>query len=129
VRGEAEFQYLVLRVIPSLARGEMINAGVVVYCPARDYLGARVGLDRERLSALPSEGVDPDQVAASLEGLRRIAEGDPQAGPLARMPAAERFGWLAAPASTSIQASPAHTGFTDDPAATLDRLYKVLVAG
>lgn len=129
MHGEAEFQYLVLRVIPSLDRGEMINAGVVVYCRAHDFLGARVGLDRERLAALPSEGVDPAQVAASLEGLRQIAEGDPEAGELARMPIGERFGWLAAPSSTSIQASPAHTGFTDDPAATLDRLYEVLVAG
>lgn len=127
MHGGAEFQYLVLRVIPSLERGEMINAGVVVYCSRLGFLRARVELDRERLSALPSEGVDPDEVAQSLESLRQVAEADPRAGPLARLPARERFGWLAAPSSTSIQPSPVHTGFTEDPAATLDRLFEALV--
>lgn len=128
MHGSAEFQYLVLRVIPSLERGEMINAGVVVYCPRQGFLRARVGLDRRRLAALPANGLDPDEVEASLEALRQVAEGDPASGPLARMPVAERFGWLAAPSSTSIQASPVHTGFTDDPVATLDRLFASLVA-
>ena len=45
------FEYVVLRVVPRVDRGESINAGVVLYCQALDYLGCRVHLDRNRLAA------------------------------------------------------------------------------
>jgi Protein of unknown function (DUF3037) len=54
--------------------------------------------------------------------------GDPSAGPLAALPASERFGWVVAHSSTIIQPSPSHTGLTDDPGATLERLFGSLVA-
>lgn len=128
MRGGAEFQYLVLRVVPSVERGERINAGVVVYCPKLDFLDARVGLDRTRLRAIAPEGFDTDEVALSLDALGDIARGAPAAGALGRMTPTERFGWLAAPASTAIQPSAVHTGLTHDPRATLDRLFRSLVA-
>jgi len=40
---------------------------------------------------------------------------------------AERFHWLVSPSSTVIQPSEVHTGLTDDPAATLDHLFRTLV--
>lgn len=121
----AEFQYVLLRVVPALDRGERINAGVVVYCPQRDFLAARVALDAGRLAALPG-GLDPAAVAERLEAMRRVAAGE-GADALAAMPAQQRFGWLAAPASTAIQPSPIHTGLTGDPQATLDHLFTTLV--
>ena len=39
------FEYAVLRVVPRIERGESLNAGVLVYCRQRDYLGSRVHLD------------------------------------------------------------------------------------
>jgi hypothetical protein len=56
-----------------------------------------------------------------------VAAADPAAGPLAALPASERFGWLVAPSSTIIQFSPVHTGLTDNPAETLDELFAGLV--
>jgi hypothetical protein len=47
---------------------------------------------------------------------------------VAALDASERFHWLAAPASTVIQPSPVHTGVTHDPAATLEHLFRRLVA-
>ena len=44
------------------------------------------------------------------------------------MTASERFGWLASPSSTVIQPSAVHTGLSDDPPATLGRLFTQLVA-
>jgi hypothetical protein len=38
-----------------------------------------------------------------------------------------RFHWLVSPRSTVIQMSPVHTGRTDDPAASLERLLDTLV--
>ena len=73
--GPAEFQYLILRVVPSLERGERINAGVVVFCQQRDYLAAKVQLDRDRLAALSAGSLDHEEVVANLEALRDIAAG------------------------------------------------------
>jgi len=57
-----------------------------------------------------------------------IAAGDPAAGgPIAHLERGERFHWLAAPSSTMIQPSAIHTGFSDRPQETLDRLFGELV--
>jgi hypothetical protein len=120
------FSYSIVRVVPRVERGESFNAGVVLFCRRLDFLSARIGLDRARLAALGPE-TSPDTVLSQLEALVRLADGDPAAGQLAQLPASERFGWLVAPSSTIIQLSPAHTGLTDDPAATLDALFVDLV--
>ncbi len=110
------FQYAILRAVPRVERGECLNVGVVLYARTRDFLGMRVALDADRLRAL-SPDTDPEPLRRQLEGLMRIAAGDPAAGPIARLPFPQRFHWLVAPSSTSIQTSPVHTGMCDDPAA------------
>jgi Protein of unknown function (DUF3037) len=120
------FSYAVVRVVPRVERGERFNAGVIVYCRQRGFLGARVYLDERRLAALAPD-TPPDEVRAHLEALTRVAAGDPESGPIARMPASERFGWLVAPSSTIIQPSDVHTGLSRDPQATLDALFAELV--
>jgi hypothetical protein len=62
-----------------------------------------------------------------VDGLARVAAGAPAAGPIAALPASQRFHWLVAPASTVVQPSAVHTGLCDDPAAALDRLFHRLV--
>jgi hypothetical protein len=121
------FQYALLRVVPDLARGELLNAGVVVFCRTRSFLAARAALDRARLAAL-APTADADAIAAHLAVLERIAAGAPEAGPVAALAPSERFHWLVAPSSTVVQPSPVHTGLTDDPAAVLDHLFDTLVA-
>jgi Protein of unknown function (DUF3037) len=124
--GRSQFAYAILRVVPRIERGECMNAGVVLYCQARDFLAARVYLDERRLAAL-AEGVAPAAVRAHLDALVRIAEGAPDAGPVADLPPQQRFGWLVSPSSTIVQPSEVHTGLCDDPAATLDGLFAELV--
>jgi hypothetical protein len=120
------FQYAIVRVVPRVERGERVNAGVVLFCRPRRFLDARMALDPERLRAIAPDA-DVDAVRGHLDAFCRIAEGDPGAGPIAALPASERFHWLVAPSSTIIQCSPVHTGLTDDPAAELDRLVERLV--
>ena len=121
------FQYATLRVVPSLERGEFINAGVVLFCRRRDFLAARVDLDERRLAALAPD-LDAAQVREHLHALVRIAAGEPSGGPVSAMEPSERFGWLVAPSSTVIQPSPVHTGLCDDPRRMLERLFAELVA-
>ncbi len=120
------FSYAILRVVPRVERGERFNAGVVLYCRQRAFLGARVDLDVRRLNVL-APGSPADEVRAQLDALVRVAEGDPDCGPIARMPQSERFGWLVAPSSTIIQPSDVHTGLSENPPATLDGLFAELV--
>lgn len=123
---EAPFQYSVLRVVPDVERGERLNAGVVLYAPTLRFLGARVGLDEERVTALWA-AADAPALARHLDGLARIAAGDPDAGPIASLPPSQRFHWLVSPSSTAVQPSEVHTGLCDDPAAALAHLFRRLV--
>jgi hypothetical protein len=120
------FEYAIVRVVPRVERGERLNAGVVLFCRPRRFLAARVHLDDPRLRALDPQA-DPGQVRAHLEAIERIARGDADAGPIARLSAAERFHWLVAPSSTIIQPSEVHPGLCSDPAAELDHLFATLV--
>ena len=45
------FDYAVVRVVPRVEREEFVNAGVIVLCLERDFLDARVRLDRARVLA------------------------------------------------------------------------------
>ena len=120
------FSYAILRVVPSVERGECLNAGVVLFCRQRGFLGARVAVDEARLNAL-GRGIPIAEVEAHLDALVRVAEGAPDAGPIATLDQSERFGWLAAPSSTIVQPSAVHTGLCEDPAETLDALFERLV--
>ena len=124
--GEHTYDYAIIRVVPRVERGEMINAGVIVHCPERDYLGARIALDRARLAAI-APGADLAEIEDALAVIPWIAAGDPRGGPIAALPRGERFHWLVAPRSAMIQPSPVHTGLCDDPAAVLDDLVRRLV--
>lgn len=39
------FDYAIIRVVPRVEREEFINAGVILSCPARQFLEAVVELD------------------------------------------------------------------------------------
>jgi hypothetical protein len=120
------YQYAIVRVVPRVDRGECLNAGVVLLCRSRAYIGARTELDEGRLAALAPD-IDPATVRPHLAAIERIARGDPAGGPMAALSAAERFHWLVSPASTIIQPSEVHTGLTDDPATELEHLFATLV--
>jgi DUF3037 family protein len=126
-RAPDAFQYAVWRVVPSIERGEALNVGVVVFCRRRSFLKARTHLDPERLRTF-SPTLDVDALARHLDGMVRVAAGDPAGGVVARLDQSERFGWLTAASSTIVQPSPIHTGLCDDPDAVLDRLFARLVA-
>ena len=121
-----QFQYAIVRVVPRVERGECLNAGVILLCRPQRFLAAAVGLDRERLAAL-APGLDPVAIEDHLAAIERIARGDADAGPIARLGQGERFHWLVAPSSTVIQPSEVHTGLCVDPAAELAHLFERLV--
>jgi hypothetical protein len=120
------FEYALLRVVPRVERGECINAGVLVYCRAKSYVGARTDLDEARLLAL-DPNADLPGVRAALRAVEGVCAGGEAAGQAAHDDAGRRFRWLIAPRSTVVQPGPVHTGLTADPAAEAERLLNLLV--
>ena len=126
MRNQLPYDYSVIRVAPRVDREEFINVGVILSCPDRQFLGARIALDRARLKGLFPEA-DLDVIEAHLAAIPAICAGGEEAGPIGRLSQRERFHWLVAPRSTMIQPSPVHTGRCSDPALALDRLMQRMV--
>jgi hypothetical protein len=120
------YDYAVVRVVPRVEREEFINAGIILSCPAQDYLGARIELDENRLRALDPR-VNMETVRAHLASIPLICAGGAEAGPIGLLSRRERFHWLVAPRSTIIQVSPVHTGRCTDVGGTLEHLLDVMV--
>ena len=123
---DCAYDYAIVRLVPRVDRGEAVNVGIILSCPERGYLEARIELDVARLRALDA-GFDVETARAHLDAIPRICRGGPEAGPIGELAPRARFHWLVAPRSSVIQVSPVHTGRTDDPAAALGRLVQMLV--
>ncbi len=120
------YDYAVIRVVPRVEREEFVNVGVVVSCPEHAFLEAKIEVDAARIAALDPT-LDLEAIGAHLATIPVICKGGEAAGPIGRLSPRERFRWLAAPRSTAIQLSPAHTGRCDDPSALLERLMQTMV--
>jgi hypothetical protein len=120
------YDYAVVRVVPRVERGEFINAGVIVSCAATGFLEARIELDEARLLAL-DPGADVVGIRAALAAIPRICAGGTAAGALGALSARERFHWLVAPRSATVQTSPVHTGRCKALGPAIERLLDLTV--
>ncbi|HZM88238.1 MAG TPA: DUF3037 domain-containing protein [Blastocatellia bacterium] len=126
MRDHYPYDYAVLRVVPRVEREEFVNVGVIVSCPARDFLEARIELDEQKLAALDS-ALDVEAIRTYLAAIPIICAGGEQAGPIGQLTQRERFHWLVAPRSTIIQTSPVHTGYCREPLEVLEHLLNTMV--
>lgn len=123
MRAPSSFDYAIVRVIPRIEREEFVNAGVILYCFAQDFLGARIELDEARLLAL-APNADLPLIRRHLAVIPRLCAGGASAGPIGALSQRERFNWLVAPRSTILQTSATHSGMCADPEAALERLIE-----
>jgi hypothetical protein len=126
VRDHYPYDYAVFRVVPRVEREEFVNVGVIVSCPAKDILEDRVEQEEQRLMALDS-ALDVESIRAHLATIPAICAGGEQAGPIGQLSQRERFHWLVAPRSTTIQTSPVHTGWCENPNEVLEHLLNTMV--
>ena len=126
MRDHYPYDYAVFRVVPRVEREEFVNVGVIVSCPAKDFLEARVELDEQRVAAL-DPSLDLESIRAHLATIPAICAGGEQAGPIGQLSQRERFHWLVAPRSTTIQVSAVHTGSCSDPTEVLEHLLDTMV--
>ena len=120
------YDYAIVRVVPRVDRGEFVNAGVIVSCAATGLLRAAIELDEARVLAL-DPGADLPGLRAALAAIPRICTGGTAAGALGQLSARERFHWLVAPRSTSVQTSAVHSGRCADLDGVLDKLMRAMV--
>ena len=121
------FEYAVVRIVPDIEREEFLNAGLILFCRPRQYLRARTALDTDALAAICPDS-DVEALGEQLDFLEAVADGTLDAAPFTSMSQSERFHWLTTPRSTLVQPGPLHAGTSDDPDATFDHLFGVLVS-
>ncbi len=120
------YEYAVIRVVPRVEREEFLNVGVVLYCHEKKNLQLQLDLRPERLKGF-APLLDLEELSKHLQAFEKIAHGEQGAGPIAALPAAERFRWLTATRSTMVQTSKVHTGYCHQPEAEIGRLFELLV--
>jgi len=120
------YDYAIVRVVPHVERGEFVNAGVIVACASQGFLKALVELDDVRVHALDAT-LDLESIRGALQAIPAICAGGETAGPIGRLSLRERFDWLVAPRSTSIQLSPVHVGRSADLDSELRHLMDKMV--
>lgn len=124
--GKHLFEYAVIRVVPRVEREEFVNVGIVLFCKQQRYLKTRFRMDKERLLSLfPS--LDLADVKSYLDAFEKVASGDKDGGPIARLDLPSRFRWLTATRSTVVQSSKIHPGLCDDLDKAIEKLFHQLV--
>lgn len=121
------YEYAVIRVVPRVEREEFINIGLMLYCKRQKYLRIKYTIPIQKIQAFCTE-FDIAQLQINIEAFAGICEGKKTAGPIAQLEKDERFRWLTAVKSSSIQTSRPHSGFSDNLDHTFDRLYAEIVA-
>jgi hypothetical protein len=126
VRDHNSYDYAVVRIVPRVEREEFVNVGVIVSCPQKEFLQARIEVDESRLKAL-DPSIDIEAIRAHLASIPAICAGGAQGGTIGKLSRRERFDWLVAPRSTIIQTSKVHTGRCTDPSTLLEHLLDKMV--
>ncbi|MDH6303609.1 hypothetical protein M2459_000457 [Parabacteroides sp. PF5-5] len=126
MQGMHLYEYAVIRVVPRVEREEFINVGLILFCKKAKYIKAQYELNEKKLSLFPSE-LDMECLQNSLDAFTKICSGKEAGGTIGSFEIHERFRWLTAVRSSSIQTSRPRTGFSSDLDATFERLYHELV--
>ncbi len=120
------YEYAVIRVVPKVEREEFINIGLLLFCKRQKYLRIEYHIVPEKIQSICAE-FDINQLKENVESFVKIGQGKKDGGPIGAFEISERFRWLTAVKSSSIQTSRPHSGFSADLDATFEKLYAELV--
>lgn len=121
-----QYEYAIVRVVPAVEREEFVNVGVILFCKKRKFIRMKYHISQDKILMLKPDA-DLEEILKNLEAFRIIADGEKGGGPIALMDQAERFRWLSAVRSASIQTSRPHTGLSDDLGKTFNTLFDEMV--
>ena len=121
MQGKHLYEYAVIRLVPKVEREEFFNVGIILFSKRAKYIKALYKVDENKLNLFSSE-LDRESLFANLHVFDKICSGT-----IAALDVPERFRWLTAVRSASIQTSRPHPGFSDDLDRTLEILFRELV--
>lgn len=124
--GKHLYEYAVIRLVPRVEREEFLNVGIILFSKASKYLGCKSFIDTEKLKLFPCE-LEIEEIENNLKAFEKICSGSKEGGEIAQWEIPDRFRWLTAQRSSSLQTSRPHNGFSDNLEATLERLFEELV--
>ena len=119
------YDWALVRVVPRVETGDGEAVGVALHARRAGVFALHLAAAPDALAAHLAArwpGLDARLLACALRGMEAVAGGADAGGPLGRLPASERFHWLAATRSGVLQAGPVRTGMSADPAAEAARL-------
>jgi hypothetical protein len=121
-----QYEYAIVRIVPAVEREEFVNAGVILFCKKRKFIRMKYRLYQDKILTLRPDA-QMEEIRKNLEAFRIIADGEKEGGPIASLDMAERFRWLSAVRSASIQTSRPHIGLSDDLEKTFNSLFDEMV--
>ena len=124
--GKHLYEYAVIRLVPRVEREEFLNVGIILFCKGANYLNCKHQIDTEKLKLFSCE-LEVEEIENNLKAFEKICSGSKDGCPVAQWEIPDRFRWLTAQRSSSLQTSRPHNGFSDDLDATLERLFGELV--
>jgi len=126
MQGKLLYEYAVIRLVPRVEREEFLNMGIIFFCKQTGFLKCLYTVNEQRIAAFCNE-IDIPQLSSNLQSFCKIAAGNEDAGPIAKLDTPSRFRWLTAIRSTILQTSRVHPGLCSNEEATLQELYQKLV--
>jgi len=120
------YEYAIVRVVPVVEREEFVNAGVILFCKKQKLVRMQYQLREEKILSL-KPNADLEEIQKNLEAFCKIAAGEKNNSPIAQLDPAERFRWLTAVRSASIQTSRPHPGICTDLEKTFQTLFEDMV--
>lgn len=124
--GKHLYEYAVIRLVPRVEREEFLNVGIILFSKSSNYLNCKHQIDTEKLKLFSCE-LEVGEIENNLIAFGKICSGAKDGGPVAQWEKSDRFRWLTAQRSSSLQTSRPHNGFSDDLDTTLQRLFAELV--
>jgi hypothetical protein len=120
------YEYAVIRVVPKIEREEFINVGLILFSKRQRFIRFEYHIPADKIRSFCQQ-FDIEQLKENLESFTKICAGAKDGGPIAQLEIDERFRWITAVKSSSIQSSRPHPGFSTNLDATFDKLYEELV--
>ncbi|MCB1633492.1 MAG: DUF3037 domain-containing protein [Xanthomonadales bacterium] len=131
MNNKVSYTYMVLRYVHDVTTGEFVNVGVAMHAPDARFVGALCRNTYGRLNKV-FPGVNADHFKSLMRHIQaqfeRFGERLSEELPLHRSNSVEDFARTVLPADdSSLQWSPAGSGRTSDPSATLEKLFDRMV--
>lgn len=120
------YEYAVIRLVPKVEREEFFNVGLLMYSKRSKWLRMEY-IVKEELFQVFCPILDFDFIIKNLQSFKEIADGTAKNSPIAQLDKAERFRWITAVKSSSIQMSRPHVGVSENLDATFEALFKDLI--